>query len=993
MSPMRTATGAGRSGSVLIVIASILLVMIVLIFGLMEFVSSRRGQARRLHDDALMRMALDSGKAHSQAVLEDSYTTQSYTAAGQTWESVFAGVDPTTDALNLWRIEPGWARTSSFDAFDSGYCSHDGRGRWFTVGHFDRNLEACTDAEASFELRYAVGIVDLGGLFLANKARYAHLTPTSPSAPPTIDDGQLRRWNRTVPAVPAQGTPDAVTDIAEGVASSTLGYDQIRVNTWRSLPYDHSFTAFALLELGLGLDDSRSRLFTDSYQLVGSNALDSSAKYPLPPDPKSSRKVYYERTGGNVPDVYRAKGYAQVDLKFRQFSRRFSDFLPFEQNPNRVSTLDEAKWFNSQISSTALTQHGVSMRNRHPLALQHRAAYGFRTGIESTGTIDQPANWIAAWDSDLYKYPPWPWPIPNTPDMGLETPQRAEYDMWMQLDYVNSAGVQQGLRLNRVVADSAGLAIRAQPDAAQGRTMLWTPFGSPIGWFDAFTAITPPVSVTEVAGVGSDEDRRKNLYEMRYHWVLNLNTAPRKVLDGLVRLVCPTLAGVSDESDETAYQGAVDDIVDRIIAGRPYTAPTLPIGTADAWGASPVEDRQLRGLIRGGDSGIGPTAEFKIVGQNLWDLNGSPLANGTITVAGKHMARFWRDASSITSLGPDAKFHVALSRDPSNVDRRPPYIEPRPTASAGTGGTASSHPVAVVSARIVGNDTELTLRTQRSTSVAGTVLSTSDSEVEVLDTTQFPPTGGKIRINNEVMDYTSKTLTKLTGLIRPTPSAISHPLGSSVIRIHTTTINTAKGLPASSRGPLIVNAGTNSFPQSGVIRIGSELVAYADRDDTTFYSLTRGVGGTSATSHPNSTQIESLGSPVLGDLEYALLYKFDSPPLEPTYRQFAAGTSFTDAVVDYPGMTLAVGRSRHFRVVVRAELVDRDVAEATRSLSHDFVLRIDADGSVFRTLPAQTPRGSADLSTSTNRTWDSDILYADDENPPQYKGSGPAQSW
>jgi hypothetical protein len=914
-------TGRSRCGSVLIVIASILLVMIVLIFGLMEFVGSRRGQARRLHDDALLRMALDGGKAHAQAVLEDSYLTQPYTAAGQPWESTFAGVDPATDALNLWRIEPGWSRSSSFDAFTSGYCAHDGRGRWFTVGHFDRNLEACTDAEASFELRYSVGIVDLGGLFLANKARYAHLTPTSPATPPVIDDGQLRRWNRVVPMVPANGSPDAVTDIAEGAASATLGYDQVRVNTWRSLPYDYSYSAFTLLELGLGLDDSRAKLFTDSYALVGSNALDSSAQYPPPPAYGSTRKVYYKRTGGNVPDVYRAKGYSRVNLSFRQFSRRFSDFLPFEQDPNRVSTLDEAQWFNTRIGASTLTQRGVSMRNRHPLALQHRVTYGWRTGTDTTGNIDHPVNWNAAWNS-IGNNPPWPWPVPNTPDMGLETPQRAEYDLWMQLDYVNFAGVQQGLRLNRVVANSAGLAVRAQPDAAQGRSMLWTPFGSPIGWFDALTSITPPVSVTEVASVGADEVQRKNLYEMRYPWVLNLNTAPRKAIEGLVRVACPTLAGVSDESDEDAYQDAVDVIVDRIIAGRPYTAANLPIATADAWGGSTVEDRQLRGLIRGGDSGIGPTAEFTILSKNLWDGSGAVLGSPTVTVVGKHMARFWRDASTVTALGPDAVFQICLSQNPADSDRRPPVMDPRPSGSTAPASRSTSHPIVVVGARIVGNDTELTLQTQRAAASA------------------------------------------------------------------TTSVNTSKGLPANSRGPLIVAAGTNAFPRSGIFKIGSELVAYADRDDTTFYSLTRGMYGTTAVSHANSASITSKGAPVLGDLEYALLYDFDTAG----QKQFATD-AFTDAVVDYPGMTFAVGRSRHYRVVVRAELVDRDVAEATRNLSHDFVLRIDADGSVFRTLPAQTPRASADLSTSTNRTWDSDILYADDENPPQYKGSGPAQSW
>ena len=658
-----------RRASALILIMAILGLIAVLVFGLIGFVSDQRGWARTKHEDALITQTLLSARAHAQRVIEQSYlTTHSsggVTTTTQPWQTEFASTpaspptnawpkrtDPTysteaarqtrrqalvagtwgtSNSYDLWRFETGLASPlvrsgTAPHGYEDGFTSHDGTGRWFTVAWLDRDLRPVDQAHASLQLRYAVAPVDISGLLLGNKARYEHLVSgtdtisginagtggskntsatyrsgnnqqSSTLSPPVATSlyGATIDWTTQVPARnPA--TPNVVahcpqTDRPIGAKDDTLGYDRIYYNTWRPLPVDHTFSANMLLTVGCGFDDSAPRTLADS--------LKNPSLGTIGPD------IYYERVLGNLPDAWRNQGYLRVELKYWQMSRRFGDFLPFEQNPHPVTSGDA--WKVTGFSSGTTLGAGTPVANRFPQALLAQ--------LQETNIDPSLGN-------------------PNPYLMSFSENRRRLADLWNQIDYPNWWALQQGLRLHRVNIDSGVTGVPRAPIKADGLAQCWSPFGSPTGRF--------------AGNPGSDTDR-KNTYEMRYQWTPDANTAPPQVLANIVRLAVPSIpiTGESAESvsqaDRDLYESFVQSVGAGISSGRPYaTQAALTTNVPLAGSTDPSIQRMLATCISGGGTptdvgvGAGPRAEFTVE-----EWNKSDPAYPYVVVKGRHVRRFY----------------------------------------------------------------------------------------------------------------------------------------------------------------------------------------------------------------------------------------------------------------------------------------------------------------------------------------------------------------
>lgn len=128
-------------------------------------------------------------------------------------------------------------------------------------------------------------------------------------------------------------------------------------------------------------------------------------------------------------------------------------------------------------------------------------------------------------------------------------------------------------------------------------------------------------------------------------------------------------------------------------------------------------------------------------------------------------------------------------------------------------------------------------------------IGTTDTSVQVMSTTPFP-SSGFIVIGTETIQYTGITPTSFTGLTRGALGTVaaSHAIGAGVFRAASTTATTLQ-FGILSGNPAAQVFSTAGFPTSGYILIDSELIAYAAKVPAGFTGLTRGQGGTTATSH------------------------------------------------------------------------------------------------------------------------------------------------
>ncbi len=122
---------------------------------------------------------------------------------------------------------------------------------------------------------------------------------------------------------------------------------------------------------------------------------------------------------------------------------------------------------------------------------------------------------------------------------------------------------------------------------------------------------------------------------------------------------------------------------------------------------------------------------------------------------------------------------------------------------------------------------------------------------------------GKIKLGDEIITYTGKTATTLTGITRSVDNSESKALAvgatvslfDSVVNLglsnRTTDVNTDVNATATT----ITVDSTADFEDSGFIRIGNEVISYTGKTATSFTGLTRGVAGTTAASHTNDAVI------------------------------------------------------------------------------------------------------------------------------------------
>ena len=81
--------------------------------------------------------------------------------------------------------------------------------------------------------------------------------------------------------------------------------------------------------------------------------------------------------------------------------------------------------------------------------------------------------------------------------------------------------------------------------------------------------------------------------------------------------------------------------------------------------------------------------------------------------------------------------------------------------------------------------------------------------------------------------------------------------GGRTIARTTTTMNNG-GTLASGTTAQVILTDASSFPESGVIRIGSEDIAYASKSSNTLQTLSRGQNGTSPANHADGSTVTDI---------------------------------------------------------------------------------------------------------------------------------------
>ena len=654
-----SASPGTRHGSALILIMAILVLVSVLAFGMLAFVSDQRGWARTKHEDALIRQGLLSGRAHAQRVLEKAYlaalavpgtvaddavTTLALPAsptAQQTnayaWRSEFASQPApsalgwpapgdttyTTEALrqtrrqtlvagtwgennayDLWRFEAGLASPlvrpdpASPHGQEDGYCSHDGTGRWFTVAWLDRELRPVTQAKASLQLRYAVAAIDLSGSLLGNKARYKHLVPSGTTA--ALGASYLRGANERSASVGA-------VVVGDRYAATAATRDDVPVS---GIPCPVTDVALGRVKDAVADAHGYDRIHYNSWR-------------PIPVDHTFSAHMLITVGCGLDDSTPRtlADGTTVVGVWTDP-----NDGRKYEIRQRTGGSLPDA-WRSQGYQSVTLAYWQFSRRfgdflpfaqNPHPspLATAGDAWKTLWTKDASTppaaDTTTQttaaktppppkvynrhPAALLVALQGDTSNDPLGTHKFADDPyDYNLDQNARRLGDIWNQVDRPNWWALQQGLRLHRIASDGAATAAGLPNLPSQAD-----------GQGQCWSPFGSPIGRFNGRATG---DRLKNDWEMRYQWTPDANTAARQVLLDVLRLAIPAKevgGGVwhSVESlaaaDRDAYAAYIRGIADQIIAGRPYLSnATLAAGPL-TWCADAATQRMLQSCIHGG---------------------------------------------------------------------------------------------------------------------------------------------------------------------------------------------------------------------------------------------------------------------------------------------------------------------------------------------------------------------------------------------------------
>jgi hypothetical protein len=177
-----------------------------------------------------------------------------------------------------------------------------------------------------------------------------------------------------------------------------------------------------------------------------------------------------------------------------------------------------------------------------------------------------------------------------------------------------------------------------------------------------------------------------------------------------------------------------------------------------------------------------------------------------------------------------------------------------------------------LSAAIDDNDTTLTLTTTAA------------------DYSEYPTTGGYVRIDSEIIQYAGRTGSSLTGLTRAQygTTAAAHDADAAVQLCYVVKPYDANGrlsadITNASNSLTLVPAGVGSetfadgsakYPSTGgSVRIGTEVITYTSRTSDTLNGLGRGARNTTAVAHLAGAVVHSVGCYV-PDVLYDLLVTY-----------------------------------------------------------------------------------------------------------------------
>ena len=178
------------------------------------------------------------------------------------------------------------------------------------------------------------------------------------------------------------------------------------------------------------------------------------------------------------------------------------------------------------------------------------------------------------------------------------------------------------------------------------------------------------------------------------------------------------------------------------------------------------------------------------------------------------------------------------------------------TAINGTNITISAAATAVIPV-----DTQITfLPPDSETLTVGTTAGFSDATADA---------PGKFKLGDEIITYTGKTATTLTGITRGVDNSVSKSFAAtstislfdSVENLGLSTRSTNVGGQLATTATSLTVDSTADFENNGFIRIGNELISYTGKTATSFTGLTRGVGGTTAAQHePDAEVIQDISN-------------------------------------------------------------------------------------------------------------------------------------
>ncbi|MDC0456979.1 flagellar hook-basal body complex protein [Alphaproteobacteria bacterium] len=122
---------------------------------------------------------------------------------------------------------------------------------------------------------------------------------------------------------------------------------------------------------------------------------------------------------------------------------------------------------------------------------------------------------------------------------------------------------------------------------------------------------------------------------------------------------------------------------------------------------------------------------------------------------------------------------------------------------------------------------------------------------------------GKFKLGDEIITYTGKTATTLTGITRGAYNSVSKAVAAStsvssydsIENLGLSQRQTDVGSALTSTATTLTVDSTADFENDGFIRIGNELIGYTGKTATSFTGLTRGAGGTTAAAHTVDAEI------------------------------------------------------------------------------------------------------------------------------------------